>query len=219
MELVNSFSYRKYQPVIIQVNEKSKSKWDIDEDTRFKMVYVNQQLCKVLNNKDENMNTLAGKYLCLIYDYINAIRIDLSLNYSFAEKNSFITESLIFITTPFTIQEIPNNVGFEGLNKPKNIVSYTFRPAQFKQDNNYRAGSRHILLAIRDKNNKIRNWTAVKRLILHEISHTLCNHVTYRTEGNHLSDFKNAEKKITLFANSSDRVRKAEKILLEKIFK
>jgi hypothetical protein len=149
----------------------------------------------------------------LIYEYIETIKLALNSSYEFSSKHSFIPQAFVFITTPINIQEIPHNMGFEGLNKPKNIVKFTFKPKQFNQDNGYRAGRRHIMLAVRTNKNELRKWDKVKRLILHEISHTLCNHVTYRTKGNHLDDFKYTEKTITKFVNSNYSVLLVEEKL------
>lgn len=83
---------------------------------------------------------------------------------------------------------------FNGLNKPKRIVyvdpyNGEWKGCTYDKDNNLRASSRHILLKI-TKKGKLTSYKEYINLLVHELAHTMCNHVIYREEGNHLNDFK-----------------------------
>ena len=50
-------------------------------------------------------------------------------------------------------------------------------------DKNKRATWRYVFLTLHKNDDKLIN------LLLHELAHTACNHVTYRDKDNHLADF------------------------------
>lgn len=106
----------------------------------------------------------------------------------------------LLCNTPIDLMEIGSDARsrvFEGINKPKDIVKVMvhnttgtylsdFDPERL--DKGYRARYRLILLKLKD-GRKLRSWDKVKRLLLHELSHTMCNHLMYYNERNHLHDF------------------------------
>ena len=134
------------------------------------------------------------RYLSLLNEYMYSIKKIMYNNYHLCSDKNCKNESILFVKTPCVLQEIPQNNVYEGVNKPKNIVYCSDDNLIFKKDNMYRAGRRHIMLRLRNKNGTLRKFNMVKRLFLHELSHTMCNHITYREAGNHQNDFKNAEK-------------------------
>ena len=116
------------------------------------------------------------------------------------------------IWTGFHGQEMPINDTFDGLNKPESIVELK-KPdgLTFKEDTNIRAGNRHIMLSVCEKGNsekyKLKKFDKFKELLIHELTHTMCNHVTYRRQGNHLEDFENYEKFLTYFVNECPKLK------------
>jgi hypothetical protein len=94
----------------------------------------------------------------------------------------------ILKNTPHIFLEIAPNTGFLGVNYPLGVQNTNLEP--FGTDGNERAIGRTVFLTIDPKyisNQKLEN------LIIHELSHTLANHVKYRTD-DHGKDFIAAEK-------------------------
>jgi len=94
----------------------------------------------------------------------------------------------ILKNTPHIFLEIAPNTGFLGVNYPLGVQNTNLEP--FGTDGNERAIGRTVFLTIDPKyisDQKLEN------LIIHELSHTLANHVKYRTD-DHGKDFIAAEK-------------------------
>lgn len=123
----------------------------------------------------------------------------------------------VFVTTPHVIQEITPNTQFEGINKPKDVV-HVKNMQGFKRDNTLRAGSRHIMLTISTEKGNPRSWNFVKKLLLHELAHTMCNHITYRTDENHEDDFYWCEDFITQLGNKTKECIEIENEIKTRIF-
>lgn len=99
-----------------------------------------------------------------------------------------------------------SNNKFNGLNKPRSIVyvepyNGEWKCCNYNKDNNLRASSRHILLTIRG-NNKLTTYKEYIDLLIHELAHTMCNHVIYREEGNHMDDFRMYENLLKSIINN-----------------
>ena len=106
----------------------------------------------------------------------------------------------LICNTPIDLMELGTDARskvFEGINKPKSIVKVNvqkisgtilgdFDPERL--DKGYRARHRLIILKLRE-GRRLRKWKDVKRLLLHELSHTMCNHLMYYNDRNHLKDF------------------------------
>ena len=102
----------------------------------------------------------------------------------------------LLLTTPFYLQEMQLDtnefpVQFEGLNKPKNVVGHRDNVI-IGSDKKLRASYRVVFLKLR-VGNRIKTFNELKPLIIHEIAHTACNHVTWRDD-DHGDDFKMYEK-------------------------
>lgn len=179
--------------VIIPENERTKSKWDIEENRGFQWkVLNNNRKYKVFVNHRSNKNVeKVASLLYRIEQYVDHLKYYLKqyLNYN----NQYIAHQNVFIDTPHIFQEIGSGTLYEGINKPKNIIQLQQFPKLFSKDNQYRAGYRLVMLSLRTKSGNLRTWNKIKRLLLHELAHTMCNHITYREEGNHEKDFDDCE--------------------------
>lgn len=92
-------------------------------------------------------------------------------------------------TSRYLLSEIPKYTKFDGLNKPKMRYRDKRLPPVGK-DGNGRALYRDVFLNL-NKNNK-----NLEELVLHELSHSLANHIMYRPNDHH-ADFHWAEKLLT----------------------
>ena len=96
-----------------------------------------------------------------------------------------------FIETQHRFFEMPlKNAGFYGLNKPKNVHKTNKPP--IGKDKNLRPSYRVVMLTIRNSNGTVESCSKFLKLLIHELSHTLANHVTWR-EDDHGKDFKDCE--------------------------
>ena len=94
----------------------------------------------------------------------------------------------ILKNTPHIFLEIAPHTGFLGVNYPLGVQNTNLKP--FGTDGNERAIGRTVFLTIDPEyisDKKLEN------LIIHELSHTLANHVKYRPD-DHGKDFIAAEK-------------------------
>jgi hypothetical protein len=94
-------------------------------------------------------------------------------------------------TSRYLLSEIPKDTMWSGLNKPK--MRYIEKDGAFiGPDQAQRALYRDVFLNLNDK--------SLEKLVIHEISHTMANHVNYRPD-DHKKDFKDCEKFITSYWN------------------
>jgi hypothetical protein len=149
---------------------------------------------------DENTNyVLINGYKVLKYpDYLKASLLLSKINnlirrcFESIFNNEMITPEVeLLLTTPFYLQEMQlieyqNNIKFQGLNKPKNVIPTN--EIDIGPDKNLRAQYRVIFLTLR-KNNKLLPIKFLKNLIAHELAHTALNHVTWRDD-DHGGQFK-----------------------------
>jgi len=213
--MIDQFDYSLYPEAIIVENVKTKKKWDIEENRGFVQGLINGRIYKFLK-KHNDQKVL--QYLNFLENYLYILKEEMIQKQYICYGQNCQNESLLFIKTPCTLQEIPHDTVFEGINKPKNIVIFSGDGLRFKKDNDYRAGRRHIMLSLRTKTGRLRPWTKVKKLFLHELAHTLCNHVTYREEGNHEDDFVKAENFLNVMVQSSPRLLELEKLIENRLF-
>jgi hypothetical protein len=214
--MINVFDYRKHKPAIIDINERQRRKWDLEENVGFINGLTFGNIYKIRN---ENLNNERALYLLgYIEQYVNIIKKDMLMHEGYCHTKKCINESILFVITPFSLQEIPKNTKFEGINKPLFIVYSPKDGLVFKKDNKYRAGSRHIMLTLRNEDGSLKDWKHIKRLLLHELAHTMCNHVTYREAGNHEGDFKKCEKFLKLLTNKSEDIQSLEMEIIGKLF-
>jgi hypothetical protein len=85
----------------------------------------------------------------------------------------------IFCTTPHYFTEIHGSA-FLGLNKPKE-VSFVKHAVPVGDDGKLRATYRYVMLKLSGDANTL------YKLYVHELAHTLCNHVTYRNDDHYTS--------------------------------
>ena len=100
-------------------------------------------------------------------------------------------------TSNYLLSEIKPSTGFLGLNKPKQrvLTNEVFVGA----DKNIRARSRDIFLTIDPKDPNISQEEL--DLFVHELAHTLSNHVRFRPDDHNL-DFKASENLIWYTLNN-----------------
>lgn len=222
---IDSFQSEIYPQDTPQINIIKRKEWDIPDHNTFifnKFDNVLLPKCGIYTNikssgRDEIKRKVI-KCLDLMTQYVYTLKNVMLKNKEICIQESCYNEAAVFIATPCILQEIPSQKKFEGINKPKNIVSF-YNGDRFKRDNNYRAGYRLIMLRLRNDNGSMRIWedtskkikkSDIKSLLLHELSHTMCNHVTYREDENHDDDFYKSERFITMMANNSTEVKVIE---------
>lgn len=195
--------------VPIKANIESNNQWNINEDHPSYITYrYNDNYYKIV---DKYNNETAARILDFISNWIIILQHELAsaLFRGKIPKNVY-DNVILLVNTPVSVQEIIVGTGFRGINKPKKI---TFAPNDgltFALDNEYRAGKRHIMLEIIDKG-KVIPWKQTKKLLIHELSHTMCNHCTYRTSGNHKEDFKRCEDFLKKFTSNNEVLENMEK--------
>lgn len=183
MTTVDALDEMTFRQVRVPANDASRGVWDLDETKGMTVrdgYYV----------RDIKRAGTAAAVLNAVHDYIYALKVDISRDHRLAK--SVQPGVAVFVATPCTIQEMPLNRSFEGLNKPKEITAAAsvpphLRGGPFPQDDELRATRRHILFRLFDSSGKVKS--DLKELVDHELAHTMANHVSYRDEGNHLADF------------------------------
>jgi len=229
---IDSFDSSEYESTIVDKNEKLKHFWDLEENEGFITLFN----FKVINTINIFMNIRTSFYLSYIYDYIQTLK-EILLEFLYFDfqhetRNKLSHNIYLFIVTPCKIQELPENDGFDGMNKPRDIVIYPSRNKLFR-DNNLRAGYRMIMLKLREftkftshfvpwvatKTKKLSKDTkhSVKYLLLHELAHTMCNHVVYYDKENHLEDFKACESLLKDISNYPEKFTKIHRSRLIKL--
>mgnify|MGYP000878013116 CR=1 FL=1 len=172
---------------------KTKEFWDFDENKNYTTVNIHGINYKVLNIYHDYYT--AG----LILDYINNIIVMIS-NYLELNKYSNIytdyDHKLIecfcdIHPNKHLLSEMQIGTMFYGLNKPKYLYKSKF--TDIGKDGNLRASYRNVFITLRNKNGRFNDMKEIMKLVIHEIAHTMCNHVTWRDD-NHGKDFKHSEK-------------------------
>jgi hypothetical protein len=115
--------------------------------------------------------------------------IDIILNSkNDSELSNIINKECLKIGKLFSIQEMtPNNYGILGLNKPKELglVEFNLMNEKIKYEV---AIKRSFHLTIRDSNNKLKDYSKIISLAVHELTHTTCNDNVWK-EDNHKYPF------------------------------
>lgn len=220
-ESIDSFDYTQYVSARVPENIKHAKDWDIEEyNSKMESGYtiglnpwVIRNFLTWKNYITQKKSKMSKEYLFYIDQYIYALKKEMNRyirrmsesslgNVDNISNVNIYSALYVFVTTPHIIQEITPNTLFEGINKPKDIV-HVKKMHGFKRDNTLRAGSRHIMLTISTEKGNPRSWNFVKRLLFHELAHTMCNHITYRTDENHEEDFDWCEDFITHLGNKT----------------
>ena len=160
--------------------------WDFDENKNYTTVKYKNKAYKVLNLPGKK---LVAKRLYYIENFIYSLS---NLIYKNLNKVSCSIKNkcIVFLSIHpyyYYLQEMQTNTGFLGLNKPKNIHLNQYLPSVGK-DKLLKATHRGIFLQIRDSNSRVKNISDLLPLVIHEISHTGCNHVRWR-DNDHGDDF------------------------------
>lgn len=182
-------------------NEKTKHKWDIQEKGP---PFI---LCQGQNGKYYRVhgtNLWIADVLAWIEIYIETIQ---QVCEFYCTDPTMMQKCIFFKRIPHEVQEIRvDNKTFHGINKPKDIQHY---PNSIFRDQ-YKPGYRLIMLHLRSEGSGPIKWNNVKKTLLHEIAHTLCNHCVYFEKENHLKDFNAAEKLIKTIAKKDVDVQAIE---------
>lgn len=161
--------------------------WDFDENKNFVTVFYKNIPFKVLNLQNK---LLAAKRLYeakLLIDSLadkvrtNILRVDPVLQ----------EMSTVFLSIHpdyYYLQEMQMGTEFDGMNKPKNVKKNDYLPSVGK-DKLLKAEYRIVFLNLRKPDLKIKTLKELIPLIIHEIAHTGCNHVTWK-DNNHYKDFQ-----------------------------
>lgn len=168
--------------VVSAVLDHRREIWDLDENTGFTSHKIQNKRYLLRTDIPNTHQTLM--YIYLIDMYIKNIIHGCERSINLAIRKNCLSGVTILINTPYTLQEITKNSIFEGMNKPKGVY---FKKCDLHtlMDNEYLASSRHIMLKLRNESGKLMSWNYMRNLILHELAHTMCNHVIYRDSGNH----------------------------------
>jgi predicted metal-dependent peptidase len=168
--------------------------WDFDENNNYYIVNIQGKKYKVLNIYKNYFQ--AAEILNYIYKIIYSICQYLTLNINRYSKSDqkYITCFCEIHPFNYLLSEMQLNTPFNGLNKPKNIIQTS--KEKIGKDVNLRAQYRDIFLTLRNSNGTFKDFNTIMKLAIHEIAHSMCNHVKWRDD-DHGKDFQNAEKIIT----------------------
>jgi hypothetical protein len=189
--MLKKFMLRPVKKSEMKINESTKKKWDLEEKKGFEFYSIRNKNYGVRKNLKNNLEVVY--YLNFIDKFIQELIKCIKVNKKMVKKSNCVNECIIFVNTPYTLQEIPKGNVYNGINKPKNIHWKTKNcKIQTLLDNDLLATSRHIMLELRHTNGDVKTWggkNGVKNLLLHELSHTMCNHITYRENGQYNEKF------------------------------
>ena len=165
--------------------------WDFNEDINYLSINIQGINYKVINKFPDYYTS--AQILHKINYTIKQICIYFILNYNrYSKKDKILIDCFCDIhPNNHLLSEMQLGTIFNGLNKPRNLY-YTDKPS-IGPDGSYRASYRHIFLTLREKDNNFKSWDKIMKLVIHEITHTMCNHIRWR-EDDHGLDFKHAEK-------------------------
>ena len=165
--------------------------WDFDEKINYTTVNIQGKPYKVINKYSNYIE--AAKLLHYIYFIIFQISTYLYINrYKYSKLDQ--TRILCFTDIHngnFLLSEMQLNTPFNGLNKPKNV--HSTNKENVGPDKKLRAEYRDIFLTLRKSNGEFKSMSTIMNLVIHEITHTMCNHVRWRDD-DHGEDFQHCEK-------------------------
>ena len=169
--------------------------WDFDENINFTEVIINNKKYKVLYKYKDYIQAAKLLYqlditLLLICKYLNVNK------YKYSKEEQYAIDCFLdihFNNNKTSLAEMQLGTIFGGLNKPRDLVK-TNKP-YIGKDKNLRAKYRTVFLTLRRKDGKFKSNKFIIDLFIHEITHTLCNHVTWRDD-DHGEDFIKNEKKL-----------------------
>ena len=168
--------------------------WDFDENINYITVTIQSKNYKVINKYPNYYE--AALYLNYIHNIIIAICNYFKINYyKYSKHDQILIDCFLEIhPNKYLLSEMQLETMFNGLNKPRNL--YQTNKQKIGPDGNIRAGYRHIFITLRYEDGNFKNLNKIMKLVIHEITHTMCNHVRWRDD-DHGNDFKHAERLIT----------------------
>ena len=179
-------------------------KWEFNENTLLKYTY-NGSLYKINDRGSDKDNLKSLKLLNYINDEIRRLQLWIYTNFNEIVKSTDVSPDKIelFIITPHLLSEIPFwHKDFDALNKPRGRHIQP-KSNHIGKDKNLRSTHRDIFLTLNGKTPE-----SLKSLIIHELSHTGCNHTRWFPD-NHGQDFKQFEqflKQISKKINFLDKI-------------
>tara|TARA_B100001123_G_C15012765_1_gene908228 strand:+ start:88 stop:684 length:597 start_codon:yes stop_codon:yes gene_type:complete len=186
--------------------------WDLEEQKGYKKIKsrVNGRRYRVLNQSRQQE---ASDNLGMVQDRIDGIT-NILRTYPCLWFGTRVHDGIeVFLNIHggnYDLIEMPEGTHFDGLNKPRNVSNYGNRVASVGPDGTKRARDRLIYLQLRKQyfgknSDSFRSNKSLMNLVIHEISHTAANHVTWR-EDDHGADFKLYEDFLkTIYNPNTDR--------------
>lgn len=169
--------------------------WDLDEHgchVPYTFVYKEHESFVFVIDQPENENIMRKKARILSFlDVYTKHLQKYVLQHSEFRNNRCLQ---LFASTMHTFYEIPPGVQFAGLNKPKNVHVCAYAQHDIGPDRNLRSHNRNVMLTV---NLDEKGLHEVLRLYIHELAHTLSNHVRFRPNDhndNNDEDFKSNER-------------------------
>ena len=167
--------------------------WDFDEHKNYMDINIQGIDYKIIKKFPNPYR--AAEYLNYIYNIIVLICKYLESNYyshKYNEKDRIMIDCFLKIHPyNYKLSEMQLGNQFNGLNKPRAIEETG--ELSLGPDGSLRAKWRHIFITLRKSNGHFKSWKAIIDLVIHEIAHTMCNHVRWRDD-DHGADFQRAEK-------------------------
>lgn len=167
------------------------SNWDFDEEKNFTTVLYKGLPFKVL---DFSNKKIIAKRLYQTRVFIHKLCRKVYKNLS--KVDSPLREmSIVFLSIHpdyYLLQEMQIGTQFEGMNKPKYVHHNQYLPS-VGSDKTLKAQYRVVFLNLIKPDGKVKSFKELIPLIMHEIAHTGCNHVTWKDD-NHGPDFQLFEK-------------------------
>jgi len=173
--------------------------WDFDETENFVTVFHAGIPFQVLDLKYKNGAAYRLYQAKQLIDSL-AAKVRANLLYLAPPLKEMCVIFLSIHPTYYRLQEIQQGTQFDGMNKPKDVHTNLYLPSVGK-DKLLKAGHRIVFLNLRNSNGKVKLFKELVPLIIHEVAHTGCNHVTWR-DNNHYSDFQLFESYLYLLLNS-----------------
>jgi hypothetical protein len=157
-----------------------------------KLAEIRNQVDELCYNLENNRNVWGRTNN---QEYIDGVNVFLGLHNEYHHDPSTLPSPFYEIakrglpTSRYLLSEIPAGTLFAGLNKPK--MRYADKRLPFVgKDGNGRALYRDIFLDLNRSDKSLEN------LVIHELSHSMANHIRYRPDDHH-ADFNWCEALIT----------------------
>ena len=163
--------------------------WDFDESDNYIQIVYNNNNYKVLKrHKDyKTVVQILNEIRTIILKICQYLEVN---KYAYSEiEQQRINCFLLIHPNSYLLSEMQLGTQFDGLNKPKKLYKSNH---PIGEDEYLRAEYRDVFLRLRNQNGRFRTRKSIIDLVIHEITHTMCNHVTWRDD-NHGKDFTDSE--------------------------